>query len=98
MIVRSKKLRDSARGRDCTIRIPGYCNHDPSTTVLAHGNGGGGMKTDDTWAAFSCDVCHSIVDFRYPIREFTRTEIIYMHTDGIKETQHIWYEEGVLKV
>ncbi len=36
MRVVSKKVRDSARGQDCTVRIPGTCNFDPATTVLAH--------------------------------------------------------------
>ncbi len=29
-------LRKAARGQMCTVRIPGYCNHDPETSVLAH--------------------------------------------------------------
>ncbi|ECK2143415.1 DUF1364 domain-containing protein, partial [Salmonella enterica subsp. enterica serovar Enteritidis] len=29
-------LRKAARGRECQVRIPGYCNHNPETTVLAH--------------------------------------------------------------
>ncbi|EIZ8685769.1 DUF1364 family protein, partial [Shigella sonnei] len=28
-------LRKAARGQMCTVRIPGYCNHDPETSVLA---------------------------------------------------------------
>ncbi|HBS0984508.1 DUF1364 family protein, partial [Klebsiella pneumoniae] len=29
-------LRKAARGRECTVRIPGYCNGNPETSVLAH--------------------------------------------------------------
>ena len=36
------KLRKLARDRECQVRIPGICNHNPETTVLAH-LGGAGM-------------------------------------------------------
>ncbi|WP_170709125.1 nuclease domain-containing protein, partial [Escherichia coli] len=29
-------LRKAARSRACTVRIPGVCNHNPETSVLAH--------------------------------------------------------------
>ncbi|WP_157795538.1 nuclease domain-containing protein, partial [Escherichia coli] len=29
-------LRKAAKGQICQIRIPGYCNHNPETSVLAH--------------------------------------------------------------
>ncbi|MFT8068426.1 nuclease domain-containing protein, partial [Salmonella enterica subsp. enterica serovar Enteritidis] len=29
-------LRNAARGLMCTVRIPGHCNHNPDTSVLAH--------------------------------------------------------------
>lgn len=28
-------LRKAARSRACTVRIPGVCNHNPETSVLA---------------------------------------------------------------
>ena len=57
MKVSSKKLRESARGMDCALRIPGACNHNPETTVLAHlpcGHKGVGMKSPDNMAVFAC--------------------------------------------
>ena len=60
------KLRKSARGRECTVRIYGVCNHDPATTVLAHINGAGmGMKHNDLHGAFSCSSCHAWLDGGY---------------------------------
>ncbi|MER2105083.1 MAG: nuclease domain-containing protein, partial [Pseudomonas atacamensis] len=47
MRVSSKKLRASANGQECTVRMPGICNHNPETTVLAHlpcGQKGMGIK------------------------------------------------------
>ncbi|HFR8650170.1 TPA: nuclease domain-containing protein [Escherichia coli] len=29
-------LRKAARGRECQVRIPGVCNGNPDTSVLAH--------------------------------------------------------------
>lgn len=29
-------LRKAARGRECQVRIPGVCNGNPETTILAH--------------------------------------------------------------
>ena len=56
-------LREAARGRDCTMQVPGICNHDPATVVLAHENGGGlALKRHDLRSAFLCSKCHSYYD------------------------------------
>lgn len=58
-------LRRYARGKPCMIREPGVCNGDPTTTVLAHLNGGGmGMKHSDLHGAWACSACHDWVDQR----------------------------------
>ena len=55
MKVVSKKIRNSARGQDCTLRIPGVCNFNPETTVLAHVGKDRGMsiKCHDTMAVYA---------------------------------------------
>lgn len=66
MIIKSKALRDSARGEDCTLRLDA-CNFDPETTVLAHipcGQKGVGLKGPDTLACYACANCHDILDSR----------------------------------
>lgn len=35
-MARSVNLRKTARGRECQLRVPGVCNFNPETTVLAH--------------------------------------------------------------
>ena len=63
----SKKLRASANGQDCTVRLPGTCNFNPATTVLAHlpcGQKGMGMKGFDTVAVYACGACHDVLDGR----------------------------------
>lgn len=34
--MRQSKLTRAARDRKCQVRIPGGCNGNPETTVLAH--------------------------------------------------------------
>ena len=62
------KLRQAARGRQCMVRLPGVCNGDPSTTVLAHirrgGVGGMGLKPPDLVGVWACSDCHSEIDRR----------------------------------
>lgn len=65
-IIKSQKLRDFARDRDCTLRLDGCC-YDPATTVLAHlpcGHKGTAMKGPDTVAVLACSVCHDLIDGR----------------------------------
>jgi hypothetical protein len=65
--IRSNKLRQSARGEDCTFQIPGVCNHDPETTVLCHlpdESHGMGRKSDDFCSAYGCSNCHDAIDGR----------------------------------
>lgn len=64
-------IRKAARGQDCTINLPGVCNHSNETTVLCHSNSmvdgkGMGIKAPDTAAAFGCSACHDVLDGRRP--------------------------------
>jgi len=67
MIIKSKVLRDAARGEDCTLRLD-CCSFDSEQTVLAHlptGRGGMGLKAGaDTVAVFACMNCHDVLDGR----------------------------------
>lgn len=61
-------LRKLAKGMDCQVRLPGICNFNPETTVLAHyrlaGTCGTGMKPPDLLGAWACSSCHDAVDGR----------------------------------
>lgn len=65
---RNQNYRDLARGKDCTLRVPGVCCGNPETTVLAHSNKGAhgkgmGLKADDAvGAVWACYTCHSWLD------------------------------------
>jgi hypothetical protein len=61
-------LRKLARDQPCMVRIPGICNFDPTTTVLAHirrgGVGGMGIKPPDLCGVWACSSCHDVIDGR----------------------------------
>lgn len=67
--VRSRKIRESARGKECTIRGP-MCNGNPETTVWAHSplrsmHGGGiAYKASDIFGCRCCSACHDWLDGR----------------------------------
>lgn len=63
-----REVRNDARGRDCTLQIPGVCCHDPERTVGCHlrlfGFGGMGQKPDDLFILDACDRCHAVQENR----------------------------------
>ncbi len=93
-------LCKQARGRECTVRIPGICNFNPETSVLAHyrlaGTCGTACKPDDMQGAIACSACHDLIDGRTKTKEFTRDELRLMHAEGVLRTQQIWREEGFI--
>ncbi|MDF7658341.1 DUF1364 domain-containing protein [Erwiniaceae bacterium L1_54_6] len=94
-----KYLRKAARGRECQLRVPGVCNFNPETTVLAHyrlaGTCGTGIKPNDAQAAFACSACHDAVDGRIKT-PFTREDLRLFHAEGVFRTQQILRDEGIL--
>lgn len=89
------KLTESARGRECQIRIPGICNRDESTTVLCHlGGAGMGLKHDDRHAAFGCSACHDEVDRRTRKIPYEMAKLYLL--EAIIRTQAIWIKEGLM--
>ena len=74
-------LRTFAKGKDCQVRIPGVCNFDPATTVLAHIRRGGvagvGQKPPDLCGVHACSSCHDALDGRSgPMKEASDTDIL----------------------
>ena len=94
---KTSKLRESARGRECFVRLPGICNHDSATVVLAHMNGGGmGKKQPDLFAAFCCSACHDAYDGRVMYRGMPVDYIQLAFLQGIIRTQKAWLAEGLI--
>jgi len=83
-------LRKLARQQSCMVRIPGHCNHNTNTTVLAHyrlaGYAGIGQKADDfAFGSWCCSACHDVVDSRVKT-EHDRNAIRLMHAEGCLRT------------
>lgn len=91
----STKLRNSAKGQECTFQIPGVCCHDPERTVLCHirdEKKGLGNKADDWSAAFGCDRCHEAIDHhKLPIDQ----ERFYV-LRALQRTWRNWIERGLI--
>ena len=91
-------LRKLARGRSCTIRLPG-CLVCPETTVLAHyrlaGFAGTGQKPSDLLGAWACAACHDAVDGRAP-SVMPRELLRLYHAEGVMRTLAMLEREGVL--
>jgi len=84
------RITEAARGSPCRVRIPGYCNADPKTTVFAHyrgpGSGAGGNKKPiDLIGSDACSTCHDVLDRRTP-SEYTREDLDKFHQDGMTRT------------
>lgn len=93
----SSKLRASAKGQNCTIQIPGICNHDPETTVLAHAPSevkGAATKSHDFHACFACHACHETLD-QHRVEKW---EEYFYWLRGIQRTQAYWQAKGMLIV
>lgn len=67
---RKADLRRLAKHKECQVRIPGHCNHNFETVVLAHIRRGGvagvGQKPPDLCGVWACSGCHDVIDGRVP--------------------------------
>jgi len=76
--------------------MPGVCNFNPETTMLAHLSGGGmGMKRLDTEAAYCCSDCHDALDRRTD-HLFGQEELKVYHFEGVMRTQRILIAKGLV--
>lgn len=99
--MKQNRITKAARGRDCQVRIPGHCNGNPETVVLAHyrmaGTCGTGYKPNDLQAAWACSGCHDAIDGRAK-SEFSSDELRLMHAEGCFRTTDTLISEGILKI
>lgn len=61
------KLRESARGEECQVRLPGICKWLPEYTILSHypgmaGGKGRSIKSIDVCGCYSCTACDAVID------------------------------------
>ena len=90
--MKSKKIRNSARGEDCSLRVSTNCQ-DGETVVFAHLNSnyrGVGIKSPDLFGVYACYGCHiwldaGAVDYQDQLR-------------ALQETQMKLYNKGLIEV
>ena len=92
------KLRQSARGEECTLSIHPYCNGNPDTTVLCHiGRGAGmGRKSSDLMAVYGCSACHDVIDLRVRT-DITRLELMQIKLRALERTHARMIDSGTIK-
>lgn len=92
------KIRKSAKGEQCLIRIPGHCNYDPATVVLCHIGGAGlALKSPDMHGAYGCSDCHNVIDGRVPTKH-SKTDVKLWFFEGIFRTQLELLKKGLINV
>ena len=95
---KKSKIRTSAKGEECQVRIEGYCNFNPETTILAHlGGAGMALKSNDIHAAYCCSACHDVIDKRIHTN-WADNQIIVWFYDGMVRTQLILIDKGLIKI
>lgn len=76
-----QSIRDSARGEQCQVRLPGICTGDPETTIWSHARWGaagkgGATKALDIAGAYACTACDAAYDGqRKPPPGYTRDDV-----------------------
>lgn len=94
--LKSKKITDSAKNENCTLRISGVCNFNPETTVFAHINGAGmGIKAHDIHGCYACSNCHTWIDEH---RNSCTYDADYDFFKAMIETQSILIQKGLIKI
>ncbi len=89
-------LTKAARGRDCLVRLPGICNGNSETVVLAHyrlaGICGTSIKPHDLIGAWACSACHNEIDRKTRLMDH-QTARLY-HLEGMVRTIDTLTREG----
>lgn len=67
-----QRIRDSANGEECAVRIVGACTHDPARTIWSHAplqaaGKGRGWKSICVAGAYCCTACDAVIDGQRPL-------------------------------
>lgn len=97
----SKRLRDSARGKDCTILSP-WCQNRTETVVWCHSpfqeHGKGiGCKAHDIAGCYGCFECHTYLDTLSKQEGASRDERLLLFYRAMSRSLIVACLEGVLK-
>lgn len=98
-LVKSKHIRNAARGESCTFNITGHCNYNPETSVMAHLPSpiSGYKSTDLASVAVSCSNCHDVIDGRVN-HDVSQEDIEFYMRRAQTLTLNMLYEKGIVTV
>lgn len=91
-MIKSKKIRDSARNESCSLRVHPQCQ-DGETVVFCHLQSnyrGMGFKSPDLFGVYGCNWCHSWLD--------SGKVDMYDQMRALQETQMKLYEKELIQV
>lgn len=93
----NSKLRESARGEDCSLRVSQNCQ-DGETVVLCHigRNRGMAIKCGDHFAVYGCSNCHDVIDSRIKTAFLTPEELEREKLRALEETQEKMIKKGLI--
>ena len=90
-VIKSKKIRESAKGESCTFRLPG-CKGSEGVVLCHIGSRWKGMgnKSPDIFAAYGCWHCHGLHESG---KVSAQDELRAM-----QETQMRFYQKGLITI
>lgn len=96
----TSKIRQSARGEECTLRFP-CCNGDTATTVWCHSNRladgkGMGLKAPDQEGCYGCFNCHAFLDGGYVAARWPRAVVEHTFDLARAASQQLLRAKGLL--
>lgn len=97
--IKSPKIRKSAEGETCSLRISAKCTDQYGAVVLCHIGriSGTAAKCHDTFAVYGCNYCHDIIDGKVKT-DLTPWEIDTEKLRALEETQSKLIQKGLIKI
>jgi hypothetical protein len=97
------KIRESARGVECQVRMPSICNGNNETVVWAHCNGaaagkGMGLKAVDPLGAYCCSACHDAIDGRKRYKGISPMMVKLWFYEGHLRSLRILIDKGLIEI
>lgn len=95
--MKQTKITKSAKGEDCSVRLPTICSFDNDKTILAHlgTSFSAPNRANDFHACYCCSDCHDIIDGRRK-SDFTDHDILIATSDAMIETQKKLIDKGLV--
>ena len=100
MKLSKNSIRKWAKGKPCTVQIPGVCFHDSESSVMAHATilpptGAIGAKTDsDILATYiACHNCHDYMDGRRRSAGISKHDRLFFEYRAVVRTWRLIIKE-----